>query len=130
MLKLINKIKELLKIDQIDKHWNEPANIYLFKFNNRNTRKKCKICSKLTIKTLERGQWRRSGALICIVFNLYVFHIFFYCFYCWLWTSNYLLGNVAPNLFKLNNKEPLQFAIVLVSLFATAGSLHAFEEIF
>ena len=28
-----------------------PANIYLFKVNNRNTRKRCKICLKLTIKT-------------------------------------------------------------------------------
>ena len=27
------------------------ANIYLFKVNNRNTRKRCEICSKLTIKT-------------------------------------------------------------------------------
>ena len=33
-----------------------PANIYLFKVNNRNTRKRCEICSKLTIKTLERRQ--------------------------------------------------------------------------
>ena len=33
-----------------------PANIYLFKVNNRNIRKICKICSKLTIKTLERRQ--------------------------------------------------------------------------
>ena len=31
-----------------------PAIIYLFKVNSRNTRKKCKICAKLTIKTLER----------------------------------------------------------------------------
>ena len=31
-----------------------PANIYLFKFNNRNTRKRCEMCSKLTIKTPER----------------------------------------------------------------------------
>ena len=31
-----------------------PANIYLFKVNNRNTRKRCKICSKLAIKTPER----------------------------------------------------------------------------
>ena len=30
-----------------------PANIYLFKVN-RNNRKKCEICSKLTIKTPER----------------------------------------------------------------------------
>ena len=29
----------------------DPANIYLFKVDNRNTRKKCEICSKLTIKT-------------------------------------------------------------------------------
>ena len=29
-----------------------PANIYLFQVNNRNTRKRCKKCSKLTIKTM------------------------------------------------------------------------------
>ena len=27
------------------------ANIYLFKVNNKNTRKRCEICSMLTIKT-------------------------------------------------------------------------------
>ena len=31
-----------------------PANIYLFKFSSRNTRKRCEICPKLTIKTPER----------------------------------------------------------------------------
>ena len=31
-----------------------PANINLFKVNNRNTRKRCEICLKLTIKTPER----------------------------------------------------------------------------
>ena len=30
------------------------ANIYLFKINDRDTRKTCEICSKLTIKTTER----------------------------------------------------------------------------
>ena len=30
------------------------ANIYLFKINNINTRKRCQICSNLTIKTAER----------------------------------------------------------------------------
>ena len=30
-----------------------PANIYLFKGNNRITRKRCQICSKLTLKTPE-----------------------------------------------------------------------------
>ena len=31
-----------------------PPNIYLFKVKNRNTRKKREICSKLTIKIIER----------------------------------------------------------------------------
>ena len=31
-----------------------PVNIYLYKVNNRNTRKRCKTCLKLTIKTPER----------------------------------------------------------------------------
>ena len=31
-----------------------PAGIYLLKVNNRNTRTRCEICSKLTIKTPER----------------------------------------------------------------------------
>ena len=33
-----------------------PTNIYLFKVNNRNTRKSCETCSRLTIKTQERRQ--------------------------------------------------------------------------
>ena len=38
-----------------------PLNIYSFKVNNR---KRQEICSKLTIKTPERRQWRRSGLFI------------------------------------------------------------------
>ena len=37
---------------------------YMFKVNNRNTRTRCEICSKLTIKTSERRHWRRSGVFI------------------------------------------------------------------
>ena len=36
----------------------------MFKINNRNTRKRCEICLKLTIKTAERPQWRRFGVFI------------------------------------------------------------------
>ena len=32
----------------------DPANTYLLKVNNRKSRKRCEICSKLTIKTPER----------------------------------------------------------------------------
>ena len=41
-----------------------PAGIYLLKVNNRNTRTRCEMCSKLTIKTPERRQWRRPGVFI------------------------------------------------------------------
>ena len=46
-------------------HWNKrnrrlnSTNIYLLKVNNRNTRKRCELYSKLTIKTPERRHWRR-----------------------------------------------------------------------
>ena len=41
-----------------------PAGIYLLKFKNRNTRTRCKICPKLTIKIAERCHCRRSGIFI------------------------------------------------------------------
>ena len=47
-----------------------PASNYMFKVNNRDTRKRCEIRSKLTIKTPERRQWRRSG-----VFTVNLEHI-------------------------------------------------------
>ena len=34
------------------------------KVNNRNTKKRCKICLNLTIETPERRHWRRSGVFI------------------------------------------------------------------
>ena len=36
----------------------------LFKVKNRNSRTRCEIYSKLTIKTPERRQWRRFGVFI------------------------------------------------------------------
>ena len=36
----------------------------MFKVNNRNTRTRCEIFSKLTINTSERRHWRRFGILI------------------------------------------------------------------
>ena len=43
---------------------NVAAKIYLFIVNNKNTRKTCEICSKVTIKTPKRRQWHRSGIFI------------------------------------------------------------------
>ena len=47
-----------------------PANIYLFKVSNRNTRKWCGRCSKLTTKNT------RAASMTS-----------FWFFYCWLWTN-------------------------------------------
>ena len=41
-----------------------PAGNYMFKVNNRNTRTRYEICSKLTIKIPERRHWRRSIVFI------------------------------------------------------------------
>ena len=41
-----------------------PAGKYMFKVNNRNTRIKREICSKLTIMSPERRYWRRYGVFI------------------------------------------------------------------
>ena len=41
-----------------------PANIYLFKVNNRNIKIKSEICSKLTKKTPEQCHCRRSAIFI------------------------------------------------------------------
>ena len=46
-----------------------PANIYLLKFNNRNTRKRCEICSKLTMKAIERCHPCRSVISIKLIRN-------------------------------------------------------------
>ena len=53
-----------------------PANTYLFKVNNRKTEKSCEICSKLTIKTPERRQPRRSGIFINFEYISHLFLVF------------------------------------------------------
>ena len=40
------------------------AGIYQLKVNNRNTKTRCEICSKLKIKIQERRHWHRSGVFI------------------------------------------------------------------
>ena len=48
----------------------DPANIYLFKVNSRNTRKRCEMCSKLTVNTIER----RSS--VFIIYFEHILHFF------------------------------------------------------
>ena len=47
-----NRLQSLFEVTDKDTQASfYPANIYLFKINNRDTRKRCDKCSKLTIKT-------------------------------------------------------------------------------
>ena len=51
-----------------------PTGIYLLKVNNRNTKARCEIYSKLIIKTPERLRERRSGVFI-INFEHMSYHV-------------------------------------------------------
>ena len=46
-----------------------PTNIFLFKVNNRNTRKWCEICPKLTIKTPEQRQTSEVSGMFIVNFE-------------------------------------------------------------
>ena len=50
-------------------HWSISENLLTFTcskstINNRNTRKRCEICSKSTIETPERRQWRKGKEIV------------------------------------------------------------------
>ena len=60
------------------------ANIYLFKVKNRNTRKRYKISSKLTIRY-------QIDVNVVLLLVLNISQTFFKCFYCWLWIGKCLL---------------------------------------
>ena len=51
-----------------------PTHNYLFEVNNESNRKRCEICSKLTIKTLELRHWLCSG--VFTVNFVHISHIF------------------------------------------------------
>ena len=50
-----------------------PASIYLFNVNNRNSRKRYEICSKLTTK---KSQWRRCRSGVFIINFEHISHLF------------------------------------------------------
>ena len=69
--------KYLRKTRRFQSNNNNPAGIYLLKFNYRNTRttyKQGEICSKLTTTD--------DAVLVSLLLTLNIFHNLFYCFYC------------------------------------------------
>ena len=53
-----------------------------------NNRKRCEICSSLTIKLHQNNII--SIVLVSLLLNLNIFHNFFYCFYRWLWRPHHI----------------------------------------
>ena len=90
------------------------TNIWLFKVSNKNTRKRCEICSKVTIKTPEQSQWRRSGVFI-VTFE-HISHLFLA--FLLLTLNNLMLAGIAPShllkkfsMENLNNRNASQRSI-------------------
>ena len=81
---------DLCRLDTNSVVWFYPSIIYMFKVNNGNTRTMCEICSKLTIKTTERR---------------HIFHTLFWCYHCWLWTSECHLGSLILRLFEQSTRH-------------------------
>ena len=83
-----------------------PASSYMSKANNRNTRTRCQICSKLIIKTQERRQWCRSGTFIVnfehishldLVFLLLALNMQLTArLFRWSFRMNYFPNNIFP----------------------------------
>ena len=87
-----------------------PANIYLLKDNNRNTRTRSEICWKLTIKTPEKRHWRRHVPLCFVAMLHFISASFLHSALLKKW-----------NIFKVNNKDTR----------TTSGALiFNFEQIF
>ena len=81
-----------------------PANFYMFKGNNRDTRESCEICSKLTMKTPERRHLRLSG-----VFIVNFEHIFSSISIVNFEQVNVSWGNHVSDVFRLFGKPVYRF---------------------
>ena len=91
---MLNKVSAYLYtlVNDIYTEKSSSTNIYLFIVNNINTRKRCEICSKLTIKSPQRRSTVFIVNLEHISYIYHTYHISFWWFHCWLWTSKCFLG--------------------------------------
>ena len=81
-----------------------PAGIYLSKVNNRETRKRCEICSRLTIK---------------YIYILYIYHIYNIYIYIYIYIFIYI------NKHNDSNKQNYQYTTNINSFFLT---IHIFNH--
>ena len=91
------------------------AGIYLLKVSNRNTRTRCEIFLKVTIKTPERRHWRRFG--VFIVDFEHISHLVFL-----LWTLNIIIAGWEVNPFHKWNH--IRSQILFLKTMANCMCLH------
>ena len=99
-----------------------PAGIYLLKVDKRNSRTRCEICLKLTIKTPERRQWPRSGVFIVnfeyishlvLLFLLLTLNMWLPAGFTYTIIRSFLLDIIYPNLhFALSNLTTLMLSLL------------------
>ena len=93
-----------------------PANNYLFKVNNREARKKCEICSEVTIKTPEWRHWCHSGVFIV---NFEHISYLFLVFLLLTWNKQILAGFLPSIIFSISSVTIIWNACLHHPLFFT-----------
>ena len=113
-------LKELIsckkRIKEVKGHSNS-TKIYLFKVNNKNTRKKVWNIFKVNNKTPERRHWRRSGVFI-VIFE-HISHLFLV--FLLLILSKYVL---AGNLLRMSLLN-----LFILQLWNTSKKIHNFWRV-
>ena len=79
-----------------------PASIYLFKINNENTRRRCEILLKLTIKISEDVI---DVVPLSLLLALNICHNFFCSFYCYFEQVNFCWGVAVQLTFTCSNQQ-------------------------
>ena len=87
---LIQELQFSYKIFMFNLKTHTQANIHQLKVNHSSTRKSCKMCSKVTIKTPEWSHWHRYGVFIV---NLKQISHYFLVFLLLHFSSNSFLNN-------------------------------------
>ena len=87
-----------------------PVNKYMPKISNRNSRKRCVICSKLAI-TVRHNSDVNDVILLSLLLTFNILNTFLYYFYCWLWRFKFFTAVIFirtsapfnPYLFLVSN---------------------------
>ena len=123
----------------------KPPSIYLFKFNNGNTKTRYGICSKLTAETPEQNGFflvkignyfflkKKNSDVVLFIVNFEQILQLFWCFYCWLWTKKCQLDPcfvlmIRFNAVDLKMKSVMSFMVGVKRILEMSGKFKVFEK--